>query len=207
MCSAEADEPQHFLDPPIDLVERRIGLLVEPVADVLPDGQRVEQRPFLEHHADVGAHLHHLELAQLIDAFAVDPHLAAVSLQQSEQDLERQRLAGAAGAQDDLGVAAAQREADVLQNHLLVEGQRHVVEGDDRLVLFGAASSRAAASVLAVCCRHRHLNTGARSAPGSRRSRPRSPRPNRRPRPPSSPCRRPACRPASAGRRDRRSSR
>ena len=49
---------------------------------------------------------------------------ARVGLQQAEDDLQDRGLARAAGAEDDLRVALDQREADVLQDDLLVEGQR-----------------------------------------------------------------------------------
>ena len=73
MYSREADEPEHLLDAPVDLLERHVGLFVQLVADVLADGQRVEQRAFLEDHPEVGAHRHHLVLGQLVDALAVHP--------------------------------------------------------------------------------------------------------------------------------------
>ena len=102
---AEPDEPQHLLDALPDLVERHVALLVELVADVLGHGQRVEQRAFLEHHAEVGADLHQLALAHPIDALAVDPDDAGVRPQQPEHQLEDRRLPGAARAEKDLGVA------------------------------------------------------------------------------------------------------
>ena len=52
----QADEPEHLLDAPVDLVERHLGFFVQLVADVLAHGQRVEQRAFLEDHAEIGAH-------------------------------------------------------------------------------------------------------------------------------------------------------
>ena len=76
-------------------------------------------------------------LRQLIDALAVHPDHAAIGLQQPEDNLQRHRLAGAAGAEDDLRVPGDQREADVLQDHLVVERQRHVVEHDDRRARLG----------------------------------------------------------------------
>ena len=93
MCSLEPDEPQHLFDAAPDLVERHIALFVELVADVLGDGQRIEQRALLEHHAQVGAHLHQLVLAHPIDALAVHPDHAAVGLEQPQDQLEDRRLA------------------------------------------------------------------------------------------------------------------
>ena len=129
---AEADEPEHLLDAPPHFVERHVALLVELVADVLGHGQRVEERAFLEHHPEVGADLHQLVFAHSVDLLAVDPDDAAVRLQQTEDQLQDRRLPRPAGAQEDLGVPGDQREADVAQDHLVVEGQRHAVEDHDR---------------------------------------------------------------------------
>ena len=60
-------------------VERHVGLLVQLVADVLAHGQRVEERAFLEDHAEVGAHRHHLALGQLVDALRRSPSTAPAS--------------------------------------------------------------------------------------------------------------------------------
>ena len=51
-------------------------LLVQLVADVLADGQRVEQRPFLEDHAEVGADRHQLVFRHAIDLLAVDEDMS-----------------------------------------------------------------------------------------------------------------------------------
>ena len=58
--------------------------------------------------------------------------LPAVRLEQPEHQPQDRRLPGAARAQEDLGVPGLQREADVAQDHLLVERQVHLVEDDDR---------------------------------------------------------------------------
>ena len=115
-------------------------------------GQRVEQRALLEHHPEVGAHLHQLQLGHRVDALAVHPDRAGVGLQQAENQLQDRRLARAARAEDDLRVPRQQREADVLQHHLVVERQRHVVEHDDRLL----RRSRVV-SVATLECRDRSL--------------------------------------------------
>ena len=80
----QANEPEHLLHSLAHFVERQIGFLVQLVSDVFPDGQRVEQRAFLKHHPDVGAHLHHLFFGVIIDALPVHPDLSVVGLQQSE---------------------------------------------------------------------------------------------------------------------------
>ena len=88
----QADEPEHLLDTPVDLVQRHVGLLVQLVADVLADGQRVEQRAFLEHHPEIGAHRIISRFGQLIDALAVHPDDAAVGAQETDDDLQDRRL-------------------------------------------------------------------------------------------------------------------
>ena len=76
-------------------------LLVEAVADVLADGERIEQRVLLEHHADVGAHRSRSRSGIVVDALAVDEDRAGVRPQQAENQLEHHRLPRAARAQQD----------------------------------------------------------------------------------------------------------
>ena len=59
---AQADEAEHLGDARVRLVDRPSELLEQLVADVLADGERVEQRPFLEDHPEVGADRHQLRL-------------------------------------------------------------------------------------------------------------------------------------------------
>ncbi len=70
-------------EPAPELVERHIRLFVQLVADVFRDRQRIEQRALLEHHPDVGAHLHQLQLVHRVDALAVYRDRAAIRFQQS----------------------------------------------------------------------------------------------------------------------------
>jgi hypothetical protein len=59
-----------------------VHFFVEPVADVLAHRQRVEQRAFLEQHADVGADAQQLGLAHVVDAIAVHVDGASVRTQE-----------------------------------------------------------------------------------------------------------------------------
>jgi hypothetical protein len=131
---AEVDEPEDLFDAPTHLIERHVGLFVELEPDVLANGQRVEQRALLEHHAGRVAHRQQLLLTHPIDLDAVDPDPAGVGRQQAERELEDGRLAGAAGAEKNFGEAGIHLEADALQDHLVVEGQVDVIEHDHRLV-------------------------------------------------------------------------
>ena len=128
----QAHETEHLLHAPIRVVEGHVALLVQLVADVLFDGERVEERPFLKHHADIGTHVHELQLTHPVHALPVDEDRAAIGPQQSQYELQNRGLAGAAAAEDDLGVARQQLEAHVLEDDLVVEGQRDLVEHDGR---------------------------------------------------------------------------
>src|SRR5258705_9835111 len=116
----QADEAEHLFDALVHLFERHVGLLIQLVADVLAHGERVEQCALLEDHAQVGSYRHHLLFRELVHPLAIHPDDAAVRLEQPRDDLQGGRLAGPAGAQDDLRVALEQRETEVLQHHLVV---------------------------------------------------------------------------------------
>ena len=109
----EPDEPEHFLDAPAHVAERHVGFLVQAIADVLGDRQRIEERVLLEHHADVGAHAQQVALGQVVDALSVDGDRAGVRAEQAEDQLEQNRLARTAGAQQKPQAALRDAEADV----------------------------------------------------------------------------------------------
>ena len=132
----EPDEAEHFFDAAVDFLQRHVGFLVQLVADVFANGERVEERALLEDHPQIRADGHQLVLAELIDALAVDPHHAGVRLQQSHDDLERRRFSRPAGPQDDLRVPLDEREAEIPQDDLVVEGELHAVEHHDRRAHF-----------------------------------------------------------------------
>ena len=71
MNSAETDEAQYLRDARVGLVERPVQLLEQLVADVLAHGERIEQRPFLKHHAEVVADRHELVFVHVVDPLAV----------------------------------------------------------------------------------------------------------------------------------------
>ena len=76
--------------------------LVEAVPDVLGDGQRIEERHLLEHHADVGAQPHEVALRHLVSIRSPwTENRAGVGAKQAENQLEDDRLAGAAGAEQE----------------------------------------------------------------------------------------------------------
>ncbi len=106
----------------------------QPEADVLAHGQRVEERVLLERHADVAAQLQQIDFRHLVDALAVDGDGARVGPQQAENQLQDDRLAGAAGAQQHRHAGFRHRKADVAQHDVIVEGERHVLEHHRRHV-------------------------------------------------------------------------
>ena len=111
---------------------RHIGFLGELVPDVLRHGQGVEERALLEQHADAVTHAHHLRLGHGVDPLAVDMDGAGIGLQQTKDQLQDDRLSRPARAKQNGHVSGAHRKADVAQHHLVVKGQRHVVERDGR---------------------------------------------------------------------------
>ena len=64
--------------------------------------------------------------------FAVDEDAPLIRFQETEDQPKDRRLPRAAGAQEDLRVPRLQREANVAQDHLVVEREPHLVEDDDR---------------------------------------------------------------------------
>ena len=53
-------------------------------------------------------------------------------LSKAQNQLQNRRFTRAAGAKDDLRMSGEQCEADVAEHHLLVEGERHLVEDHNR---------------------------------------------------------------------------
>ena len=76
-----------------------------------------------------------------VDALAVDGDGARVRPQQAENQLQDDRLAGAARAQQHGHAALRHREADVAQHDVVVEGERHVLEHDRRRVAAGRSAA------------------------------------------------------------------
>jgi hypothetical protein len=125
---SKSDEAQHLFDPRTNGRPWHVGLLVEPVADVLVDGQRIEEGVLLEQHADVGAHSQQIALCQGVDALAMDVNGTGIRAKQPENQLEQDGFARAAVAEQDPRGATGDLEAHVAQNHVLVERERDPVE-------------------------------------------------------------------------------
>ena len=103
-------------------------------ADILPDGEAVEQGGILEQHPgfqqDFFAHLGGL----IGDFLAVDENLAAVGFQQAEDAFQHDRLAGAGPADDHQRFPVRNGKVEVIQNNLLAKGLADVPQLDFRRV-------------------------------------------------------------------------
>ena len=110
----------------------QVGLFVQPVADVLGHGQRIEQRALLEQHADVAADAQKLALGHVVHSLAVHENRAAVGPEESEHKLQHDGFSRAARAEQHAHAPLRHAEADVAQHDVLVEGERNLVEHHGR---------------------------------------------------------------------------
>src|SRR5208282_85432 len=65
------------------------------------------------------------------DVLAGDPDLALVGLEKAEDVFEGHRFAHAAASQDDAGLPGVHVEADVAEDHMVVEGLGDVAEFEE----------------------------------------------------------------------------
>ena len=91
---------------------RKALAAVEAERDVLGDGQVLEQREMLEHHAD--AERARLRRAGELDRLALPAHLAGARLDQAVDDLHQRRLAGAVLAEQRVDLAGIEVEIDAV---------------------------------------------------------------------------------------------
>ncbi len=126
----EINNVERFRDALFDLGGREFPLLTQAHRDVLADGERVEEGGELEHVADLGAQLHEVASRERIHAHVVDPHFAAVGLEQTHNVLDRHRLARARITDDDHRLAFLHVEREALEDFLLAEGLVDVLELD-----------------------------------------------------------------------------
>ena len=129
---AEPDESQHFFDARVHLLSRHVRRLVQPIANILGHGQRVEERILLEQHANVAAHVEQFTLVKVIDPPSIDEDAPRIGTQQPKNQLQHERLAGAAAPQQDPHRSVWHLETQMLENHLLVKRERNIVEDDRR---------------------------------------------------------------------------
>ena len=128
----ELDEAQHLENAAVDLLGRDV-LFDQPVGDVVADGHRVEERAFLEDHADAVAEGEEVLLGHGVDLLAEDVDAPGVGQQESVGELEQHALAASRGTEHDARLARHHLEGDVLQDLVSVEGDGNVVEDDHRV--------------------------------------------------------------------------
>ena len=88
----------------------KVSLAVEAERDVLGDGEIVEQREMLEHHAD--AERARVGRAGQLDLLAHPAQFARARLDQAVHDLDQRRLAGAVFAEQRVDFAGIKIEID-----------------------------------------------------------------------------------------------
>ena len=110
--AGQVDEVERLVDALRDLALGQLLLLAQPHRDVLADGERVEQRGELEDVADARAQRVELAARQLGHVEAVDQDLAGVGLEQADDVLDRDGLAGARVADDDHRLALGDVEGE-----------------------------------------------------------------------------------------------
>ena len=118
LCAGEIDEFQCLGHGLFDFSAGQGLLAVEQEADILLDGQRVEQRSALEQHAEFSTHLDQLPFIQLNDAFAVDFHVAGVGLDEADDVAQQDALAAATAPDDHRRLAAIYRQVHPGENLL-----------------------------------------------------------------------------------------
>ena len=97
----EADEVHLLHDDVADLGLGLLGVLAQREGDVVVEVHRAEHRAVLEQHAEELADLVEVLLRAAGDVGALDEDRALVGLDQADEGLEEDRLAGAGGAEHD----------------------------------------------------------------------------------------------------------
>src|SRR5262249_15981855 len=103
------------------------------IRDVLVDGQRIEERRALEHVAHPASQREQRLLREVLDIAPEDLETARVGLDQAGDQTEEDRLAGAAAAHDDHGLAPGQLERHTAKNLVRIEALSETGGLDDGL--------------------------------------------------------------------------
>jgi hypothetical protein len=126
----QADQVHLLHDDVTDLGLRLLGVLAQRERDVVVEVHRAEHGAVLEQHAEQLADLVEVALGAGGDVGALDDDRALVGLEQADQGLEEDRLAGAGGAQHHADLARGDGQRHVPPDQLLAEGLRQVVDLD-----------------------------------------------------------------------------
>src|SRR3712207_5794478 len=109
----ETDHLHLLEDDRLDLRLALLRVLAQRDGDVVEEVHRAEQRTVLEEHAEELPDLVELVLAGLHQVDVVDDDRALLGLEQADQRLEEDRLAGAGGPEQDGDLPRGQGEGDV----------------------------------------------------------------------------------------------
>src|SRR3989304_6079157 len=118
--SASTSRPRPPPIPPLALCHP--GVLPQWERDLLHHAHRVEEGRPLKKHADLPPHLQELLLLQRDDALPFDQDLACIRLQESDNELQEDALAGPAPPQDGQDLACRDRQIQAPEDLVAVEG-------------------------------------------------------------------------------------
>ncbi|MNY27226.1 hypothetical protein D3C86_1611220 [compost metagenome] len=121
-------------DDGADLLLALLGVLAQGEGHVVAHVHGVEEGAVLEQHPELLADLVEVLLLELGQVLAVHQDPALVRLEEADQELDEDRLAGARGADDDGRLAALDAQRHVIQHLLLAEGLVDVAELDDAVL-------------------------------------------------------------------------
>ena len=111
-----------FLDVDVDVFGGEAGLAVHGKGDVFCDREGIEEGARLKDHGDFAADSFKLFFVEIGDIFAIDEDLAGVGCKKAHDVFQGNGFAYAATAHDYAGFSLADFEADVVENHAVVEG-------------------------------------------------------------------------------------
>ena len=126
----EADEVHLLHDDVADLGLRLPRVLAQREGDVVVEVHRAEHGAVLEQHAEELADLVEVALGAARDVGALDEDRALVGLEQADERLEEDRLAGARRTEHHADLAGRDRQGHVAPDQLLAEGLGEVVDLD-----------------------------------------------------------------------------
>ena len=106
----------------------QLGVFAQREGNIVVDVHRAEQRAVLEQHAEQLAYLVEASLRQLGEVLVVDPDRSAIRLEQPDQGLEEDRLAGTGRSKQDRYLAGGKREGHIRPNWLRTEGLRQPLD-------------------------------------------------------------------------------
>src|SRR6478735_88095 len=128
--AGEADEVHLLGDDAPDLRLGLLRVLAQREGDVVVERHRAEEGTVLEEDAEELAHLVEVGLAQARQVTAVDDDRPGVGLEQPDERLEEDGLAGARGPEHDRHLPRGKREGHVPPDRLRTEGLGQTCDRD-----------------------------------------------------------------------------